>query len=79
MEKGTILTLLGNLRYEKLGNNNIEWWSCLDSNYLVPINPKNLSEGHTQHSEMEKPLYREGELNRWSIKMSDEQALNMKQ
>lgn len=54
--------------YEKVGDNDFDWWVSLDSKYLVET-------VHELRPETEKPLYRkDGTLNRFGFKWTDDQV-----
>jgi hypothetical protein len=64
--------------FEKLGDNEFDWWVSLDSKYLVEkINPLTNEKEYEQKLETEKPLYnKEGRLNRFGFKWTDQQVFD---
>ena len=63
--------------YEKLDNEDFGWWVSLDSNFLVEKQVWNKKPvlSFTDYEvlpESEKPLYKDGKLNRYGFKLDDQ-------
>jgi hypothetical protein len=63
-----------NLKFQKMGDKEFDWWICLNSTYTVEyLNEKN-EICFKRVPESEKPLYDDkGRLNRYGFKWTDEQ------
>lgn len=75
-KKGFTFTSGSGLVYEKLGDNDFDYWVATNSTYLVQTgeDPKKL-ESYELHPESEKPLYdKHNHLNRFGFKWTDKQV-----
>lgn len=57
--------------YEKLGDDEFEYWVSLDSKFIVESKDEKGEKINILKHESEKPLYKDGKLNRFGFRMLD--------
>lgn len=67
---------INGLFYYKLEDKPCSWWMAMGSTYLVKKVDEKGQIYHDIHPESEKPLYKNGELNRLGFRVPDEQISN---
>ncbi len=61
--------------YQKLGDSELDWWVSLDSHYVTnPDEVRDKGKDPIVKPESEKPLYRNGKLNRFGFQWTDKQV-----
>lgn len=75
---GTIVKDKSGLMFKKIGNDEFDWWACLNSTYVFRHYNEFLEEWDEQvRPESEKPLLDDrGKLNRYGFRWTDLQVLS---